>query len=61
MTLLDPNPTVNDCLRDIARLSDKAARARDDALEEAARIADGYCTDPTDDVAAAIRALKGRR
>ena len=33
-------------------------RIRDAALEEAARVADGYCTDRTDDVAAGIRALK---
>lgn len=34
------------------------ARIRNEALEEAARVADGYCTDRTDDVAAGIRALK---
>lgn len=30
-------------------------------LEEAARVADGYCTNRTDDVAAAIRKLKDRK
>lgn len=34
------------------------AKARAEALEEAARVADGYCTDRTDDVARGIRALK---
>jgi hypothetical protein len=32
-----------------------------EALEEAARVADGYCTERTDSVAAAIRALKEKR
>ena len=48
---------------DIARahvIPNECAEARAEALEEAARVADGYCTDRTDDVARAIRALKDK-
>lgn len=43
---------------EIGTLLDQVHQARDEALEEAAQVADGYCTDRTDDVASAIRALK---
>ena len=40
--------------------TDALRQTRDETLEKAARVADGYCTDRTDDVARAIRALKGK-